>query len=71
MGVPMRIVELVRDGMATADYQGVKREISVSLLAEEVGPGDWVMVRLGYAMEVIDGATAEEITQVLRLQASS
>ncbi len=61
VGVPMRIIELDYP-MATAEAKGVRRRISVMLIPEdEIKVGDYVMVHVGNAIEVIDKAAAEEI----------
>jgi hydrogenase expression/formation protein HypC len=51
LGVPMRVVE--RDGfMARCEAKGIERSVSLFLLQhEEVGPGDHVMVHVGYAIQ--------------------
>ncbi|MEO2069548.1 MAG: HypC/HybG/HupF family hydrogenase formation chaperone [Desulfurobacteriaceae bacterium] len=65
VGVPMRIVE-INYPMAVAEAKGVKRTISLMLLPEdEVKVGDYVMVHVGNAIEVIDEKEAEEIWEVL------
>ncbi len=58
LGVPMRVVE--RDGwMARCDAKGIERMVSLFLLQhEEVGPGDHVMVHVGYAIQKISAAEA-------------
>ncbi len=61
VGVPMKIVEL-NYPMAVAEAKGVKRNISVMLLPEgEVKVGDYVMVHVGNAIEVINEEAAKEI----------
>jgi hydrogenase expression/formation protein HypC len=68
LGVPMKIIEILEPGMrAMAEAQGVKREISTMLLTEDAKVGDWVTVHIGYALEVLDVETAEEIMYVLEL----
>lgn len=68
LGVPMKIIEILEPcKRAIAEAQGVKREISTMLLTEEAHIGDWVTVHIGYALEVLDVETAEEIMYVLRL----
>ena len=68
LGVPMKVVEILEPGKrAMAEVQGVKREISTTLLTEEAHAGDWVTVHIGYALEVLDLETAEEILYVLGL----
>ena len=58
LGVPMRVVE--RDGfMARCDAKGIQRSVSLFLLQhEQVGPGDHVMVHVGYAIQKISAAEA-------------
>ena len=65
VGVPMKIVE-INYPMAVAEAKGVKRNISLMLLPEDkVKVGDYVMVHVGNAIEVIDEKEAEEIWKVL------
>jgi hydrogenase expression/formation protein HypC len=45
--------------LASVDVSGVRRVISLSLVADEgVGVGDWVLVHVGFALSVIDAAEA-------------
>jgi len=68
LGVPMKVIEILEPNKrAVAEVQGVKREISMMLLTEEAHIGDWVTVHIGYALEVLDLETAEEILYVLGL----
>ncbi|SMP05871.1 hydrogenase expression/formation protein HypC [Desulfurobacterium pacificum] len=65
VGVPMKVVE-INYPMAVAEAKGVKRQINLMLLPEdEVKVGDYVMVHVGNAIEVIDEKEAEEIWKVL------
>ena len=65
VGVPMKVVE-INYPMAVAEAKGVRRNISLMLLPEdEVKIGDYVMVHVGNAIEVIDEKEAEEIWKVL------
>lgn len=60
LSVPMQI--LSREGdRAVAETLGVRREIGLALLGEPYPvAGDYVMVHVGYAIERIDPAIAEE-----------
>ena len=61
LGIPGEIVEIADDGsrLAIVDVVGVRRRISVALLAEDaLRPGDWVLVHVGFAMSRIDEAEA-------------
>lgn len=65
VGVPMKVVE-INYPMAVAEAKGVKRKISLMLLPEdEVRVGDYVMVHVGSAIEVIDKKQAEEMWKSL------
>ena len=65
VGVPMKVVE-INYPMAVAEAKGVKRNISLMLLPEdEVKVGDYVMVHVGNAIEVMDEKEAKEIWKVL------
>jgi hydrogenase expression/formation protein HypC len=57
LGIPGQVVEITDpDGfLAKVDVNGIKRAISVRLLADSgVGIGDWVLVHVGFAMAKID-----------------
>jgi hydrogenase expression/formation protein HypC len=57
LGIPGEVVELLPDqpDLATVDVSGVRRSINVGLLEnEEVSPGDWVLIHVGFAMSKID-----------------
>lgn len=70
LGIPGRLVELVdaRDDLARVDVSGVTRIINVGLLTEEqLSPGDWVLVHVGFAMSKIDEQEASEALASLQL----
>jgi hydrogenase expression/formation protein HypC len=57
LGIPGEVVQLLPDqpDLATVDVSGVRRSINVGLLEnEEVSPGDWVLIHVGFAMSKID-----------------
>ena len=62
----MKIVEIKEKGKtAIAETMGVRREISTVLLTEDLHLDDWVTVHVGYALDVLDLETAQEILYVL------
>ncbi len=70
LGIPGRIIEIVDDeyDIAKVEVSGVKRNISVALVRPEgIGPGDWVLVHVGFAMSKIDESEAQETLKALRL----
>jgi hydrogenase expression/formation protein HypC len=62
LGIPGQVVEIVdaTEHLARVDVNGVRRVISVRLLAEQpVTVGDWVLVHVGFAMARIDEHEAQ------------
>ena len=57
---PGQIVDVVDQGnrLAMVDVAGVQRTINIGLLDDEtdggVGPGDWVLIHVGFAMSRVD-----------------
>lgn len=66
--IPGRIDEIGEDGLAHVDVDGSLRQVSLSMI-EEDGPrvGDWVVVHMGVAVELIDEERATEINEGLQL----
>ncbi len=67
LGIPGQIVEIIDATFqfAQVDVSGVKRGVSIALLAEEdVAPGDWVLINAGLALRRLE---ADEASQVLQL----
>jgi hydrogenase expression/formation protein HypC len=59
LAIPGQIVELIDpvNQIAKVDVVGVKRNINVSLLADDNGgaqPGDWVLIHVGFALSRVD-----------------
>lgn len=70
LGIPGRVVELVdgyADQIALVDVVGKARQINVGMLEEPVAPGDWVLIHLGFAVELIDQAAAERALSGLEM----
>lgn len=65
LGVPMRVIE--REGFnARCEVNGIERTVSLFLLQhEEVGPGDCVMVHVGYAIQKMSEAEAKSVWDTL------
>lgn len=53
LAVPARVVECLEGERALIDLDGVRLEISVELL-DDVRPGDYVIVHVGYAIGKLD-----------------
>lgn len=59
LAVPMRIQEIRGDGIGIGEYDGTRRELDLSLVAEP-RVGDYVIVHAGYAIEKLDESEADE-----------
>jgi hydrogenase assembly chaperone HypC/HupF len=76
LGIPGRVVELL-DGyagqLAMVNVQGATRRINLGMLDPEeqhVTRGDWVLIHMGFAVERIDEAKADEALDGLRMMGS-
>jgi hydrogenase expression/formation protein HypC len=70
LGIPGRLVELLdsHEHLARVDVNGVGRIINIGLLEDEVlGPGDWVLIHVGFAMSKIDEDEARLALEGLQL----
>jgi hydrogenase expression/formation protein HypC len=69
LGIPGQILDYVDDqnDIATVEVSGVRRNINVGLVRPEgIGPGDWVLVHVGFAMSKIDEIEAQETLAMLK-----
>ncbi len=64
LAVPAKVLELRDNQMALVDLNGTQREISLMVLDGEVAVGKYVLIHVGYAIEVID---EEEAQRTLRM----
>ena len=65
IAVPMRIVEIDYP-MAVCESKGVRRKVNLMLIDEnEVKVGDYVVVHVGTAIEVIREEEAKEVWELL------
>ncbi len=70
LGIPGQVLEIVDDtnSIAKVIVSGVKRNVSVALVRPEgIGPGDWVLIHVGFAMSKIDENEAQETLKVLHM----
>jgi hydrogenase expression/formation protein HypC len=73
LGIPGQLVELSPDNdqLARVEVAGVRRVINVGLLEDEdLEPGDWVLIHVGFAMSKIDEVEAAVALASLRLMGS-
>jgi len=60
LGIPGKIVEVnFIENWAIVESFGVQKKISITLVDEEIEPGDYLMVHTGYAIGKIDLNEAE------------
>ncbi|MBS0347206.1 MAG: HypC/HybG/HupF family hydrogenase formation chaperone [Proteobacteria bacterium] len=65
LAIPTRVVELLPDGQALVDLGGVRKTISLELV-DDVAPGDYVIVHVGYALTRLDPEEAERTLALMR-----
>ena len=72
LGAPGKLVEIQNDEprFAIVEVGGARRSVSLAMLPdEEVGPGDWLLVHMGFAMARIDEQEARQVAD-LRIRPS-
>jgi hydrogenase maturation protein HypF len=70
LGIPGRVVELVpgyADQLAVVDVVGAQRRVNVGMLDGPPTPGAWVLIHMGFALEVIDSQAADAALSGLEL----
>ena len=74
LAIPGQILELCDDKrqLAIVEISGVRRKVNVQLLEEEpLGPGDWVLIHVGFAMSKISSEQALEQIRLLAMLGES
>lgn len=67
LSIPSQIESINEEqNSAIVDTMGVKREVSLDLVNEDVVVGDFVLIHIGYAMSKIDEEDAMESLKVYR-----
>jgi len=56
LGIPGEVIELLdRPDLAKVNVSGVRRAINIGPLSNEnVQPGDWILIHVGFALSKID-----------------
>lgn len=66
LALPARVVDADNEArMATIAIEGVKKRISTALI-DPVAPGDYVLVHVGYALNVLSEAEAARTLQLMQ-----
>ena len=71
LAIPGQVVELVDEGnrLAKVEVGGVRRNVNVGLLDGDgggVGPGDWVLIHVGFALSKVDEEEAQATLELLQ-----
>ena len=67
LALPAKVIELGENDDAVVALEGVKKRISLALV-EDVSPGDYVLVHVGYALHKV---SEEEAQRTLALMAEA
>ena len=70
LAIPGQILEVVDESnrLARVDVAGVRRNVNIGLLdvdGEGAGPGDWVLIHVGFAISKVDEQEAEATRRLL------
>ena len=71
LAIPGQVVELVdeENRLARVEVGGVRRNVNVGLLDGDgggVGPGDWVLIHVGFALSKVDEEEAQATLELLQ-----
>jgi len=69
LGIPGRITDQREDRgmpMGTVDFGGVRREVCLSYVADQVAVGDYVIVHVGFAISKVDEDEARKTFEALK-----
>jgi hydrogenase expression/formation protein HypC len=70
LAIPGQIIEIVDEAnrLAKVDVAGVRRNVNIGLLdvdGQGVGPGDWVLIHVGFAISQVDEEEARATRDLL------
>ncbi len=65
LAVPVRVTEILPDGMARAELDGVSMTIGVMMI-ENIAVGDYVIQHVGYAIARLDPEEARRTLDLIR-----
>jgi hydrogenase expression/formation protein HypC len=71
LAIPGRVIEIVdeENRLALVDVAGVQRRVNIGLLDEggtSAGPGDWVLIHVGFALSLVDEEEAAATLALLQ-----
>ena len=70
LAIPGQVLEMVDETnrLALVDVAGVRRNVNIGLLDEDgepAGPGDWVLIHVGFAISKVDEEEAAATRRML------
>jgi len=70
LAIPVQITEIVDEAnrLAKVEVAGVRRNVNIGLLDRDgpgVGPGDWVLIHVGFAISQVDEQEARATRELL------
>lgn len=69
LGIPARVLDVRDDtglAMGTVDFGGVRRDVCLAYVQDDVQPGDYVVVHVGFAISKVDEDEAHRTFEALR-----
>jgi hydrogenase expression/formation protein HypC len=71
LAIPGQVIEVVdaENRLALVDVAGVRRTVNIGLLDLEetsAGPGDWVLIHVGFALSQVDEQEAHATLMLLK-----
>lgn len=69
LGIPGRVVDVRNQAgvpMGVVDFGGVRRDVCLAYVADEVALGDYVIVHVGFAISKVDEPEAKRTFEILR-----
>jgi hydrogenase expression/formation protein HypC len=67
LGIPAQLVagETGHEDLVMATVGGVPRPVNLGLLDERPAPGDWILVHMGFALNTMTAAEAQDALDAL------
>ncbi len=73
LGIPGQVVEMLEGyggQLALVDVEGGRSRVNIGMLEldqQDLSPGDWVLIHMGFAVERVDAAGAERAMSGLEM----
>ena len=65
LAIPAKVEDIRDENMSTVSVMGVKRDVSIDL-TPDVRVGDYVLVHAGFAIEIVDEASAKKTLELIK-----